>query len=211
MTLDHLGLILAPEISVLRILGRLAFPIFAWMIAEGCAHTRNIRRYFSRIFFLAAFCQGIYLLTTGDWYMGILCTFSLSILLTCGYQELEKKNSFAGPAFILLLLLTFLLTVILPVFFRRYGFAFDYGFFGALLPLVLYFFRKNRRHRLLAFALMLFLISLDFGGIQYYSLIAVLLFFFYNEKPGKVRLKYFFYLYYPLHLALLEGIFIILR
>ena len=41
MTLDHMGLMLFPHIPLLRILGRLALPIFAFMIAEGCKYTRD--------------------------------------------------------------------------------------------------------------------------------------------------------------------------
>ena len=45
MTIDHIGLQFLPHVTILRIIGRLAFPIFAYMIAEGCLHTRNRRRY----------------------------------------------------------------------------------------------------------------------------------------------------------------------
>ena len=41
MTLDHIGVVLFPQAQWLRIVGRLAFPIFAYMIAEGCRHTAN--------------------------------------------------------------------------------------------------------------------------------------------------------------------------
>ena len=43
MLIDHVGMLLFPGVRVLRIIGRLAFPIFAYMIAEGCAHTRSRR------------------------------------------------------------------------------------------------------------------------------------------------------------------------
>ena len=43
MTIDHIGMQLFPRVRLLRIIGRLAFPIFAYMIAEGCRYTRNRR------------------------------------------------------------------------------------------------------------------------------------------------------------------------
>ena len=46
MLLDHVGILLFPQIRLLRILGRLAYPIFAFMIAEGCRYTKNKLRYF---------------------------------------------------------------------------------------------------------------------------------------------------------------------
>ena len=47
MLTDHVGFFLFPEIEILRVLGRLAFPIFAFFIAQGCKHTRNKWQYFS--------------------------------------------------------------------------------------------------------------------------------------------------------------------
>ena len=52
MLLDHMGLILFPEVAWLRIVGRLAFPLYALCIAEGFTHTRHRGKYFLRIFVL---------------------------------------------------------------------------------------------------------------------------------------------------------------
>ena len=41
MTIDHIGFMLLPQVKILRAIGRIAFPIFAYMIAEGCQYTRN--------------------------------------------------------------------------------------------------------------------------------------------------------------------------
>ena len=59
MTCDHVGLQLLPDVLILRIIGRLALPIFAYMIAEGCRYTRNRKRYLLRMAGLAALCQGV--------------------------------------------------------------------------------------------------------------------------------------------------------
>ena len=45
MLIDHVGVVLFPKLKILRIIGRLAFPIFAYMIAEGCQYTRNRFKY----------------------------------------------------------------------------------------------------------------------------------------------------------------------
>ena len=52
MLIDHIGVILLPQITLFRVIGRISFPIFAFMIAEGCAHTKNKLRYFYRFFCL---------------------------------------------------------------------------------------------------------------------------------------------------------------
>ena len=42
MVVDHLGAILLPQYMILRVIGRLSYPIFAYFIAEGCRYTRNV-------------------------------------------------------------------------------------------------------------------------------------------------------------------------
>ena len=50
MFIDHAGLILFPQYRIFRIIGRLAFPIYAYCIAEGFRYTRNRKKYFLRVF-----------------------------------------------------------------------------------------------------------------------------------------------------------------
>ena len=57
MTVDHIGHILFPQILWLRMIGRLAFPIFAYMIAQGCQHTRSMGKYFASMAGTALLCQ----------------------------------------------------------------------------------------------------------------------------------------------------------
>ena len=54
MVCDHAGLMLFPQVPILRVIGRLAYPIFAFMIAEGCRYTRNKKRYLGLLLALAA-------------------------------------------------------------------------------------------------------------------------------------------------------------
>jgi len=82
MLIDHIGYILFPQIAVLRYIGRLAMPIFAFFIGEGCLHTRDRKKYFLRLFSLGMVCQAVYVLEylimgSGDpFYLNILLTFS---------------------------------------------------------------------------------------------------------------------------------------
>ena len=80
MLIDHIGVAMFPNVMILRIIGRLAFPIFAYMIAEGCFYTKNKARYFFMIFGLGMICQLVFLFFMGSLYQGILMTFSLSII-----------------------------------------------------------------------------------------------------------------------------------
>ena len=63
---------------------------------------------------------------------------------------------------------------------------------------------SRRWYPLLAFSAGLLLVCYTEGYIQYFSLAALALLALSNGKRGTIRLKYFFYLYYPLHLAALE-------
>ncbi len=60
MLADHAAIILFPDMLFLRYIGRLALPIFAFMVAEGVLHTRSKGKYFLRVFILAVLCQAGY-------------------------------------------------------------------------------------------------------------------------------------------------------
>jgi hypothetical protein len=65
MLIDHIGVLLLPQVLILRVIGRISFPIFAFMIAEGCRYTKNKARYFFTMFGVGAACQVVmYLYTT---------------------------------------------------------------------------------------------------------------------------------------------------
>ena len=57
MTIDHIGLILYPEYIVLRYIGRLAFPLFAYLLILGMESTRSVMKYFLRLFSFALISQ----------------------------------------------------------------------------------------------------------------------------------------------------------
>lgn len=62
MVIDHIGVVLLPKVVLLRMIGRLSFPLFAWLLTQGERHTRNFQRYCSRLFFLGLVSQPFYLL-----------------------------------------------------------------------------------------------------------------------------------------------------
>ena len=76
MLIDHVGVALLPQLEILRVIGRLSFPIFAYMIAEGCRYTKNRVRYFGTLAGFAIVCQTANYIATGSLYQCILITFS---------------------------------------------------------------------------------------------------------------------------------------
>ena len=202
MVLDHVGLMFFPGNVTFRILGRLAYPIFAYMIAEGCKYTRSRPRYFWMLFAFAALCQVVYYLFDGSLYFSILVTFSLSILMI---YALDAWKAAPGA----LTALGFLLTVA-AVWGLNRVFTIDYGFWGSMVPLFASLPTGTKYDRLpwrvacLGAGLVLLAWSID--GIQIFSLLALPLLLCYSGKRGRRNMKYFFYIFYPTHLALLQGL-----
>lgn len=206
MTLDHVGLMLLPRWMILRVLGRLAMPIYAYMIAEGCHHTRDRKRYFLRIAGMAALCQAVYWFAMGSVYMCILVTFSLSILLIGAMENFQKKRDRASQVLAFgALLIVFFLCVALPELLPETDFGIDYGIAGVLLPVLVYFAKEKTKYLTAG----LFLVALGYGGVQWFALAAVPLLGMYNGRKGQKNLGKWFYLYYPLHLVVLHGISLI--
>ena len=206
MLLDHAGILLFPRLEILRILGRIAFPIFAFMIAEGCRYTRNKLRYFLMVFGLGVACQLVYYVTCGDTYLNILLTFSCAILLiyllqAAGRTQNWKQQFLWSAIFAAGVFLALGMTQILTI---------DYGFWGIMTPVFAAFSlgkgKTGSKLPVLMTAVGLIFLGADLGGIQHYALLAIPLLLLYNGQRGKANLKYFFYIFYPVHLAVLQGI-----
>lgn len=209
MTVDHIGMILFPRVVLFRIIGRLAFPIFAFMIAEGCRHTRNLDRYLATVAAFAALYQTATLVLGGSLYQCVLVTFTISI----GLIRLLKEDRLPPALHTLAVILGFLgalfLTEGLPLLLPGTNYAVDYGMAGVLLP-VLVWMGRNRKETMLLFVLGSVLLCMSCGSIQWWCLGSVPLVMLYNGRRGTAKLKYLFYVYYPLHLVVLYLIGLIL-
>ena len=203
MTIDHIGYILFPNLAVLRIIGRLAYPIFAYLIAEGCTYSRHKAKYFLSVLGTGLLCSVASYGAEHTLYQSIMVTFTCSIGLIFLLERAitQRNHALWAGAFVLTLTTCFLL------FQRRLipGFTTDYGFLGIITPLLVWL-GKRKREKILGLTVGLCLIALEMGGIQIFSLVAVPLLVLYNGERGKYRWKTFFYLYYPIHLAVIYGI-----
>ena len=220
MIFDHAGVILFPEINILRIIGRIAFPIYALMLAEGCVHTKNRLRYFFTIFSLGVGCQIVYYIHDNSMYMGILITFSLSILVVYALQYMKTAMFDPESSFMKRWFSTFIfLSVIAGVYILNEIFHIDYGFWGCLAPAFASLLKAPRSctstirekidrqlFHVLMFAICLVIISCVSDKNQPYSLLAIPLLMLYSGKRGKAKMKSFFYIFYPAHLVALECI-----
>ena len=200
MTCDHVGKLLLPQVEILQIFGRLAFPIFAYMIAEGCVHTKSKKKYFFSMFGLAVLCQSVYFFAMDSLYQCVLVTFSMSILLIYLLDNARKKRKvFSYFGFGLGLVVAAIICIMLPWILIGTDFAIDYGMLGVLLPVGIYT-GRNRKEKLAIMIFILALLGVRYGLVQWYGLLAPCLLAMYNGKRGKLKMKHLFYIYYPLHL-----------
>ena len=87
----------------------------------------------------------------------------------------------------------------------------DYGVLGIIVPVLCWIFlRINKKMGLLALAVGLILLSIVMGGYQIYCMLSLVLLQVYNGRRGQVSLSRFFYLFYPLHIAAIEAVAMIM-
>ena len=204
MTLDHVGAQLLPEVIWLRIVGRIAFPIFAYMIAEGARHTRKRARYLGTLAVMAVLFQIVFFFVSRMLYMSIFFTFTLSVCLIVLFDyALKSRTPLSYAAALGGLFSVYFICNHLPHLLERYYFFIDYFFIGVLIPVALYYL-KERWQKLLAMALMLCLLAVwSAVTLQWWGLLALIPLSLYNGKRGKYKMKYLFYVYYPLHLVVI--------
>ena len=225
MTIDHIGVVLLPQYLILRVIGRLTYPIFAYMIAEGCFYTRDKKRYLGGIFALGLVCQLGFLVAMGSLEQSILTSFTLAIITIYALQLADRRRDAVGVlALAGALVLDAFVALALPMLLAGTGFSIDYGFWGILLPVFCYaprvFCKKaldSKRLRLMlacaTFGIVLVCVQMNawLGGIQWFSLFATVPLACYNGRRGTWNLKYLFYIYYPAHLVAIWGIALLLR
>lgn len=202
MLIDHIGAYIFPDAYWLRCIGRLAFPIFAFFIAEGMRYTRSRKRYVLTLLVFAIISQIPYGFLREFYYLNILFTFLIAIFAIFLIEN-YKKNETLYMIYLLLLGSVLLFVEFLNIV--------DYGIFGVLLILVFYFV-KDKKLSLSLGAACLVLLTLKmmlFAGftlrstVQFLSILSLLLLYFYNGNKGKVNLKWLFYIFYPMHLLVI--------
>ena len=213
MLTDHVGAILLPEVLALRCVGRLAFPIFAFFIAEGYAHTRDFGRYFRRLAILAVVSEIPFNLENGAVFdparQNVLFTFCLALLTLRGLEALSRERGFgrwAGCG--LVLAASFGAGELLRT---------DYGGWGVVTVALLQLCRDGKYAKLWLLLAMAAVNGLGmgsltmpvFGGempIQIFAVAALPVIWLYNGQAGPKGLRRAFYVFYPAHLLVLEGI-----
>lgn len=200
MVTDHCAYYLLDESSVayevMRCFGRIAFPVFAFLVAEGFAHTRNQMRYFLSLLLFAVISEvPWYLLNGADGTHNVMFTLVLGVLALAAFERLREHR--------ILCCCSILLTAWLAAWLGT-----DYEWRGVLMIVVFYLLGmvKNmpvtlRRMLQLLFA---FPLMMHYGITG--ALFACVVIFLYDGTRGFIHgnvAKYGFYAFYPAHLFLL--------
>ena len=223
MLIDHLGAALFPETIILRLIGRVSFPIFAYLIAIGYSKTRSFSKYLYRLIIFAvvsqipfslAFSDNIsihsfldflkFIVGSPNPHLNIFFTLAIGLIAIHVWDTGESRK---GKIF-----------AILALGLTAQAFSTDYGIYGIAMILAFYIFKDNKIKTFISqtivfiifYASQILLISLDYPGVsmkliwfnQALSLLALIFIFRYNDKKGK-GLKYFFYAFYPIHLLII--------
>ena len=211
MFIDHFGYVVSNgKLSFYNYIGRIAFPIFAFQISEGYIHTKNLKKYFLKLFSFALISQIPFMLfskiVTDKFGLNVLFTLFLGLTAIFIYDKCKYKilGIIAGIAIGLIAEFT----------------RCDYGLFGVSLILIFYIFKNNIINTSIFYFIA---VSTKYGILAFKSgmqprilylfigtFISMFFIALYNGKKGKDT-KYLLYLFYPIHLILLYGLYLILK
>ena len=223
MFCDHFGNAFIGHFSFFNLIGRIAFPIFAFQISEGFIHTKNVKKYFFRLFLFAIISQipfSLYIykfLGNSNFFesllhLNVFFTLSFGLLSIIFYNKLinsfkaNSKNSF----FPIYKILSFIIVILIAYIAEMINA--DYGFWGVIIIFMFYLFKDNRLANTISFitlciikyGIQIIVYGYNFAYIMlcFFTILSIVFINLYNGKQGK-KIKYLFYIFYPLHLLLL--------
>lgn len=218
MLCDHLWGTIVQGNDWLTCIGRLTFPIYAFMIVEGYFHTKNLKKYVGRLLIFAILSEIPFNLAMGSRlfypiHQNVLWSFLISIGLIHWNEKVKVKKLWkrilVGFASILIGSIVGIITFV------------DYYHAGILMVLVFYFFRHKKWWCYLGqFICMWYINCAMLGGLQYemnvlgqtyfisrqgFALLALIPIWFYKGKQGyhSKTLQFIYYAFYPVHLLIL--------
>lgn len=190
----------------MRCIGRIAFPIFCFLLVEGFVHTKNVKKYIlslglfaliSEIPFDLNFSNTIFSLE----YQNVFFTLFVALIALMGFKTMEeryKDNNILK--WILIATITVLACIVANIL------KTDYSAMGILTVASFYLFRDNKLQPVIAFGVLI-ISGFAFNGFymaifELPAIFSIPLIYMYNKQRG-INLKYFFYLFYPVHLIII--------
>ena len=216
MLCDHMWATIL-DYEWLTCIGRIAFPIFAFLLTEGYIHTSNINKYIKRMVIFAIITEIPFNLMVSaspiyPFHQNVLWTFVIS-LLTLKYLNFDNtKNIFKSILIIILAIIIATITMC------------DYFGAGVMMVVGFYIFRKSKLLQLLMMIYVNMILlqgysyPIDIAGYTYYfpqqgfAILSLIFIWLYNGKQGYHAkwFKIFCYAFYPLHMLILYILTIVL-
>lgn len=188
---------------VMRLLiGRIAFPIFCFLLVEGFCHTHNVAKYASRLFVFALISEIPFNLAFegklfAPAYQNVFFTLFIGLLVMIAYRWIAEKLQAAVWIKLILYIAALGAGMGLAFFLKT-----DYDAIGVGCIMALYIFRRNKAAQITAGCAGFFASCFFTGGSELTAPLAFIPIGFYNGRRG-LKMKYFFYLFYPIHLLVL--------
>ena len=180
--------------TIMRMIGRVAFPIFCFLLVEGFLHTHDVKKYAMRLGLFALLSEIPFDLAFSSKilefnYQNVFFTLFIGLLTMIAYRAVEEKEEWNQALKVILYILIVAAGMALAYFLKT-----DYAEKGVFCIMVLYIFHKKKMWQIIAgCASFIWETPALFGFIP----IA-----FYNGTRGW-KMKYFFYIFYPAHLLIL--------
>ena len=194
MVIDHVGAILFPDQIWMRVIGRVAFPIYAYCLAEGFRYTSDYRRYLGRLALFAILSEipfdlAFYGVPFSFAHQNVFFTLTLGLILLWVLERFREQLLLCAGAFAVLCFLAQALHM-------------DYGAGGLLMVFAFYLARQGTSPWI-GWGIFVFINLFGYaGGVQWAAILALLPIGLYSGKAGKKKQRFFYWIY-PLHLLLL--------
>ena len=201
MIIDHVGFVFFPEMIIFQIIGRLSFPLYAYLIALGYSRTKNSIIYFFRVLVLAIVSQWFFNYLISPIKLNVCFTLSFSIISLIVFELNKINKALKMFLYILILFLSLLLGC-------------EYGSYGILLVLLFHLYIRNQHDKTykiyaITSIILLIIVSMfvfSFSIIHLYSILSLPIILLTPKNIQKIKvnsIKHINYLVYPLHLLIM--------
>jgi hypothetical protein len=187
MLIDHIGAVLFPHMAVLRIIGRISFPIYCFLLVRGSSKTGNFHRYLFRLTLLALISQPIYFALFGWKRPNVIFTLSVCLIILKLMEKPKVQH----------IILSLPLMLILAC-------GFEYSAYAVLLILI-YRYIKNPYYMPVAHLVVNMAYFFRYGWVQQFSILGSLIIVLYLLRliPEYKVNRWAYRAFYPVHLLCL--------
>jgi hypothetical protein len=191
MVVDHVGYAIYPDYHVLRVIGRIAFPLFAFSVGSGVHRTTDLNKYAWRLYFCAMVSQIPYGLLFHWRGLDVVWSFLFAVLVFKDHMDWNTPGYRPALLFICFSLLSEFLHV-------------DYGFYGMVLTL-LFMLCADALWMCALFLLTMTVLQCLYVGswLQLWCLLSLPFIYLYRDGDFQWLPRRFFYYFYPVHMFLI--------